>query len=50
LGRFLGEDLAESVDAGPPHGLELVEQAGRAANGVDVAGDELLAAVPALGH
>ena len=44
------ENLLETVEARPPHRLELIEQLLRSADGVDVAPHELLAAAPPLDH
>ena len=44
----LGEDLADPVDAAPPDGLQLVEQPGCLADGLDVAAHDLLTRYIAL--
>ena len=44
----LVEDVFETVEARPPHRLELIEQLLRSADGVDVAPHELLASAAPL--
>ena len=48
--RFVGEQVADPVDAAAPDGLQLVEQACGPTHGVDVAAHELLATLALLGH